>query len=100
MAPFQKRWHCPDCNREWVYKTPESGPQDNCPRCGSPNIERIEFRGFFDTPTNPELLPVPMSVIVGPLGGEENDQPERRVDALLFEESSVALRAAHASAVI
>jgi hypothetical protein len=54
--PTQQRTRCNDCRREWIWRSKDSGPPGNCPVCGSPEIVPIEFQGFFDSTTPPELL--------------------------------------------
>jgi hypothetical protein len=49
----QQRWRCRECFREWAYA--HEWNECNCPACGSPEIERVEFKGLFDINTPPAI---------------------------------------------
>jgi hypothetical protein len=53
MMPQQRRWICRECSREWVFSNTAN---DNCPGCGSPEVEQITFNGLFDSKTPPDVF--------------------------------------------
>jgi len=57
-APRQTRTRCVDCRREVVFRHTDRvcGPHTNCFACGSPNLERVEFEGYFDIDTQPDVI--------------------------------------------
>lgn len=54
MPVTQSRWVCRGCRREWVYAEGWNG--QGCPACASAAIERVTFRGLFDSTTPPEVM--------------------------------------------
>lgn len=77
MSTLQRRWLCSECHREWIEPSAyyqNSSPLTitgnpingvNCPICGSPEIELIEFRPALpglDIPRDGNVKVIPINI--------------------------------------